>query len=62
MKSPFVSVKETLRTLGYSEQDADKIITEMLDEISKGIPRPSLGRGTRDNKRPTETGADKTES
>ncbi len=62
MKSPFVSVRETLRTLGYSEQDAEKIINEMLAEIEQGVPRPSLGRGTRDNKRPTETGSDKTES
>jgi hypothetical protein len=61
-RAPFVSVKETLRTLGYSDQQADKIITEMLGEVSRGVPRPNLGTGKTATTRPTEAGADKTSS
>lgn len=56
-RAPFVSVKETLRTLGYSEQDADKIITEMISEIERGVPREGLGQGA-GQVRPSERGAD----
>lgn len=56
-RAPFVSVKETLRTLGYSEQDADKVIQEMLDEMKRGVPRPNLGQGQGATTRPSEAQA-----
>lgn len=57
-RAPFVSVKETLRTLGYSDQEADKIIKEMMKEIEQGVPRPELGQGQSSTTRPSERGAD----
>jgi hypothetical protein len=60
--APFVSVRETLRILGKSEQEATKILNEMKAEIVDGIPRPSLGQGKNDTVRPSEKNADRTES
>ncbi len=57
-RAPFVSVKETLRTLGYSNQEADNIITEMLKEIKDGVPRPELGQGKSATTRPSEANSD----
>lgn len=56
-RAPFVSVKETLRLLGYSEQDADRIILEMLDEQKRGVPREGVGQGA-NAVRPSEAGSD----
>lgn len=60
-RAPFVSVKETLRTLGYSNQEADSIITEMLAEIERGVPRPELGQGVSATTRPSEAQNDPTD-
>lgn len=60
---PFVSIKEGLRKLGYSDQHADKIIAEKLEEIKNGLPQIGLGRATAstpiitNTTRPSEVGA-----
>jgi hypothetical protein len=51
-------VKETLRTLGYSNQEADVIIDEMMKEIERGVPRPELGQGVSSTTRPSEARSD----
>lgn len=45
-KGPFVSIKEALRLFGYSDQQADKIIKEKLEEIANGVPQIGIGRTT----------------
>lgn len=55
-RAPFVSVKETLRTLGYSNQEAENIIQEMIKEIADGVPRPQLGQSQAATTRPSDAG------